>query len=402
VGVRSRREIIKLILGVLCFGLAACSPFAPLVPKDGPTADAIRSSAEAATPAPASIPYALVHLDDGIIEVLNAATGVVAKPSWVAPSSPGSRRVAIGVGDVIAVTVFEAQSGGLFLPTESIVRQGNFVPIPNQQVDANGLINIPFAGPIHVAGLTPEEAAKIIAKRLNNRAIEPQVVVTLAERRSSAISVIGEVGSPVRFFLDPGGIRLLEAVARAGGSKHAAFESMITLQRRGATHKILLSDALKQTSLNVGLEAGDLIEISYAPKVFMAFGSFEKIQQGSSMTRRFPFETENLTLAEGLARAGGLDPSRADPKAVFLFRMEKRDTLGRIGVDISPFAGETVPTVYAVDLSGSQGFFHMNSMLLRSLDMLVASDAPLADTEKLVGLFVMGSNIAYQVALARH
>ena len=41
----------------------------------------------------------------------------------------------LGVGDVVSVTIFEAEAGGLFLPSEAGARPGNFVTLPDQIVE---------------------------------------------------------------------------------------------------------------------------------------------------------------------------------------------------------------------------------------------------------------------------
>jgi hypothetical protein len=51
-----------------------------------------------------------------------------------------SRRIALGIGDVVSVTIFEAEAGGLFLPSQAGARPGNFVMLPDQIVDSDGNI----------------------------------------------------------------------------------------------------------------------------------------------------------------------------------------------------------------------------------------------------------------------
>lgn len=387
-------------MGSLSFALGACSIVTPYVPKDAPSADAIRFSATATAPNPGyKVPYAIVALNPGNLELINAA-GDTPQFNRFFDKSSGSSKVAIGVGDVLSLTIFEAQAGGLFLPAgdNGSARAGNFVQIPNQQVDAGGRITIPFAGVTRVAGLTPDEAAKAIVSQLKGRAIDPQVVVSIAERRSNGVSVIGDVTAPTRFFLDPGGIRILDAVARAGGAKHAAYETVATLQRGGAVRKVYLSEVISNPSLNINLEANDTLELSYQPKIYLAFGSLDKLQEGTALSRRFPFDAEHMTLAEGLSRAGGLDPTRADAKSIFLLRMERRENLARMGVETAAFQGEEIPTVYSVDLSTSGGFFEMNSVQLRQSDIIIASDAPMMDSLKFLNFVGTATNIGYQLA----
>ena len=107
--------------------------------------------------------------------------------------------ITFGVNDVLAVTIFEAAAGGLFIPSEAGVRPGNFVGIPNQPIDTDGNISIPYAGKIRAGGRTPVQVQDEIVNALKNRAIEPQVVVSIVNQNSSLITVLGDVGTPSRF-----------------------------------------------------------------------------------------------------------------------------------------------------------------------------------------------------------
>src|SRR5207237_9064971 len=123
-----------------------------------------------------------------------------------------------GIGEVASVTIFEPAAGGLLIPLEAGVRPGNFVTIPDQLVDSNGNITVPVAGLIKTAGRTSVQVQEEIVNKIKNRAIEPQAVVTLAQQRTSLISVVGAVSSPLRFAVPASGAgdRVLDAITRAG------------------------------------------------------------------------------------------------------------------------------------------------------------------------------------------
>ena len=104
-----------------------------------------------------------------------------------------------GIGDVVSVTIFEAAAGGLFIPIEAGARPGNFVTMPDQQIDNQGNITIPYAGLIKADGRTAPEIQASIVAALRDRAIDPQAVVALAQQRTSLVSVLGEVNNPVRY-----------------------------------------------------------------------------------------------------------------------------------------------------------------------------------------------------------
>jgi hypothetical protein len=75
-------------------------------------------------------------------------------------------RITLGVGDVVSVTIFEPEPGGLFIPSEPGARPGNFVTLPDQIVDTNGNITVPYAGSIRALGRTPSEVQEAINEAL--------------------------------------------------------------------------------------------------------------------------------------------------------------------------------------------------------------------------------------------
>ena len=96
-----------------------------------------------------------------------------ARTQCEASASKFSRRrprdITLGIGDVVSVTIFEAEAGGLFLPSEAGARPGNFVTLPDQIVDSNGDITVPYAGTIRAAGRTPLEVQQAIIEALTRR-----------------------------------------------------------------------------------------------------------------------------------------------------------------------------------------------------------------------------------------
>ncbi len=160
------------------------------LPQNGPSGWDIRNGKEKT---PESIPYALVKLSPDVLDILGHSNARFAADF---PERPAPPQIRFGIGDVVSVTIFEAAAGGLFIPAEASVRPGNFITLPNQNVDTSGNISIPYAGAIRAAGRTPSEVQGDIVDKLKNRAIEPQAVVALVDQRTSLISVLGEVNSP--------------------------------------------------------------------------------------------------------------------------------------------------------------------------------------------------------------
>ncbi len=69
----------------------------------------------------------------------------------------------------------------------------------------------------------------------------------------------------------------------------------------------------------------------------MALGAVATAGQTFGLTGQFAFEQEKLSLNEALAKAGGLIDTRANPSQVFLYRLEFRNVLEKVGMDLRSF-----------------------------------------------------------------
>src|SRR5450631_4384720 len=180
-----------------------------LFPVTGPQSWDVRAGQKD----PASLPYAFMKLTPQVVDTLARFVPRLAT-AFADRSAP--KDIRYGIGDIVSVTIFEAAAGGLFIPAEASVRPGNFITLPNQQVDSKGNISVPYARNIRADGKTQVEVQQEIVNALRNRAIEPQAVVSLVEQRTSMISVLGEVSAPLRFPMNHEGDRILDAITRAG------------------------------------------------------------------------------------------------------------------------------------------------------------------------------------------
>jgi polysaccharide export outer membrane protein len=328
-----------------------------------------------------AVGYAVVQLGPDVVTALDSADR---PPAFSFSKRSRAPDVRVGVGDIMALTIYEARPGGLFFSPDAVSRGGNSIELPRQQVDQSGSIQIPYAGSVKAAGRTVDQIQTEVRMRLEKRAIEPQVMVTMVERRSEAVSVLGDVQTPARFSLDPGGIRILEAIARSGGTKYPSYESVVTLQRHGRTEKVLLGTIADRPDENIQLHPGDVIYVTREPRYFMALGATGQTTTLGPLDRRFPFEGSRMSLAEALAKAGGLQDDRAYARAIFLYRVEARATLERLGIDVRWAQGPYVPTVYLVDLSEPSGWFLTNGFVMRNQDIIYVSNAPSVDFLKFV------------------
>ena len=258
---RSSGIFKRLRPALLIMVAAALLPGCSLLPGSGPKSDAINENATAGVRSNAALPYALVDVSADTIGFLSQPN-VVSFQGEFTDKRPKPVQV-VGVGDVLNISIFEAAPGGLFTPaTAAGARPGNFVDLPAQAVDQKGSIYVPYAGEIPAAAHTIPEIQQEVVARLRNRAIEPQVVISLNQQHASVVSVLGDVNTPGVLPLNSVGERLMELIARAGGPKFEAIESYVTLQRDGKRVRVLLSRVVHDPRENIFIRPNDVIFVT--------------------------------------------------------------------------------------------------------------------------------------------
>lgn len=359
--------------------LSACA----WLPATGPKSDAIQSLATAGLRSSKALPYALVDVSADTIGFLSQPN-VVTFQGEFPDKRPKPEQVA-GVGDVLNVSIFEAAPGGLFTPaTAAGARPGNFVDLPPQAVDQKGNIYVPYAGEIPSAGRTLPDIQQAVVARLRNRAIEPQVVVSLNQQHSSVVSVLGDVNTPGVLALNSVGERMLALIARAGGPKFEAIESYVTLQRDGRKVRVLLSRIVHDPRENIFIRPNDVIFLTHEAPTFTALGALN--QNVFGFNSEIAFDTETLTLAQAIGKGGGLNDNQSDPAEVFIYRYESRRLLEKLGIDTTRFVYDRIPTIYHVNLRDPSGYLIAAGFQMQTKDVMYVANAKVVDYYKLLTL----------------
>lgn len=357
-------RVILVAAGVVLLG--GCS----LMPTTGPSSIDINSGQSP------TVPYALVKLTPETVSIISRY-----EPRGLAGAFPDKQvpptKIRFGIGDVVSVTIFEASAGGLFIPSEAGVRPGNFVTIPDQTVDNDGNISVPYAGLVRAAGRFNGEIQQDIVNRIKNRAIEPQVVVALAQQRTSLVSVFGEVNTPVRYPAAASGAmdRITDAITRAGGIKAQGFETWVMLQRGTRRATVPFANLVYEASNNIYVQPGDRIYVYREQQKFLAYGAAG--QQG-----QFNFDAWRINLAEAVGKAGGLVDALADPGTVYLYRAEPREVAQLLGVDVTKFPGELIPVIFSISFRDPGGYFLATNFQMRNQDIVYIANATSVEVTK--------------------
>jgi polysaccharide export outer membrane protein len=207
--------------------------------------------------------------------------------------------------------------------------------------------------------------------------------VRVVKNNTSNVTVIGEVGSSTLMPLTAKGERLLDALALAGGGKQPINRMSVQLSRENLTAIMAMDSIIRDPKQNILLKPGDVVTALFQPKSFSALGATGK-------NAEIPFEAQGISLAEALARSGGLNDTRADARGVFVFRFEDAKLVNTSG-ELKKTADGTVPVVYQVDLRDPAALFVTQNFPIQDRDVIYVANSPSTEFEKFLRLVVGGT-----------
>ena len=264
--------------------------------------------------------------------------------------------------------------------SDKVSAGSNSAMIPEQTVGRDGGITVPYAGRIQVAGKTTRAVQHVIEQALEGKAIQPQVLVNVSKAFSDSVSVGGEVSAGARIPLSVKGDRLLDVIAEAGGVKAPVNETFVELSRGSTTSRIPLTRVIADPREDIYLHPNDILTLVRDPQTFVAYGAMGR-------NAEIPFEADGITLAQALAKAGGLLDERSDPHGVFVFRNELASVARQLRPE-SPLVerGRLTPVVYRLNLADPNSLFLEQSFHIANRDLIYVSNSPSTDVQKVFAI----------------
>lgn len=348
----------------LLAGLAGCAT----LPSSGPTGGQVRKSATA--PKDGSTPIAVVPIRTAAdLPPISAS----ATPAALLPQAAPTPTDMVGPGDILDINIYEA-GVTLFANGASVSAAGQLAApgvqvqkLPPTRVDDLGDISIPYAGTLHVAGLTTGEVETTIRNSLRRLSQNPQIIVTMSQAITNSIIVGGEVARPGRLVLQTNRESLSDVIALAGGYRGNSKDLMVRIMRGGASADVRINDMVENPTLDVPIRPGDRLMLVDDPRTYSILGASGRVEQ-------VPFRRSTVSLAEAVATAGGANPNLGDPAAIFLFRYVK------------DAQGQEVPMVYHLNMMQTGAYFLAQKFTMQDKDVLYFGNAAANQPSKLVQL----------------
>ena len=193
------------------------------------------------------------------------------------------------------------------------------------RIDTDGSFPFEYLGRVKAEGMTTAQIEGYLAKALSDGYLRnPQVSVEVAEYRSQAVFVTGEVRSPNKYSL-PGDSTLMDVLTLAGSvTPNAGNWVQITHARRGTQVlgpavsaeydlRVNLRDIQTGKAQNIQMRDGDTIFVPKAERVWVV---------GQVRNPQGIVYEEGMTVFEAIAAAGGITEKGSNSR-IEIVRIEK-------------------------------------------------------------------------------
>lgn len=365
----------RLLGMALASSLTGCSTFPAWLPSYGPSLAQVVEQEKVDSPIP------VVEVTDSVARRVLAAQRADSFAEVLSANAPPGYQV--GAGDVLEVSVWEAPPAALFgvavVDPRAGLTSARQTTFPEQIVNIDGVINVPFAGTVPVAGKTPQQIEADLVMRLKGKANQPQVLVRVIRNATQNVTVVGEVAASTRMPLTAKGERLLDAVAAAGGVRQPVGKITLQLSRGGKVMAMPLDSVIQDPKQNVYLQPGDVVTALFQPLSFTALGATGRNEEVN-------FEAQGITLAQALGRMAGVRDNQADARGVFIFRFEEPGVVKSEGQPLPQTPEGKVPVVYRVDLKDPRAFLVAQNFPMKNKDVVYVANAPAAELQKFLNI----------------
>lgn len=352
--VPSQRILRLLGASIFALALAGCGS---MLSGTGPYRDAIQSSAETA-----DLPYKLINLQaDNIGSYARRPQAAAVSDVSSVASTTAIRLVA---GDMIKIMISDSAEGGVFAPLA-----GGGTVFNNIRVAPDGTISLPYVGTLAVGGKTTRQVDEAIRNRLRgSSATDPQAHTEMTGDLSGSVLVAGAVNEPGRFSSLQGPLTILDVVSMAGGPAAEPHLINVIVRNGKSVYTVNYNDVLSGKNRPVAPRSEVILERDR--QRFVAMGAVR-----DPGLKDFP--SPEPTLLEVLGSVGGLDEAKADPRGVFVFR-----------INPAPLPGEPETEVFQLNMRNPESIFLARAFQVMPEDAIYVTNAAVYEWQKIISPIV--------------
>ncbi len=271
-------------------------------------------------------------------------------------SDNGRYEYRVAAQDILRVTVW--------MQPELTNPSGTTTELSGRVVNSDGTMFFPHVGTFAAAGMTVGEIRERIVKGLSRVLRSPQVDVSVLQYRGQRIYVAGEVRTPGAVPVTDVPPDLTDVIARAGGVTSEADLHGVTVTRGRETLRLDVQSLYYSGDMraNVRLKHGDVVNIPErrASRVFVT----GEVGRQTAL----PLPRGDMTLADALADAGGVNPLSASAGQVFVIRN----------------GDDNRPQVYHLNAAAADALLLADKFTLQARDVVYVDTAPVVRWSRMI------------------
>jgi polysaccharide export outer membrane protein len=290
-----------------------------------------------------------------------------------------SKAYRVGPADVLSIIVWEHPE--LVIPnlTYTIGETGGTLPsgpgltsqaVPGYVVGHDGNIQFPYVGSFHAAGLTVGEVQRGLKSALGPYIRTPQITVSVVGYRSQRVFVEGMVSQAGIKPITDIPMSLPEALGQANGiSGGVGDTSQVELMRNGKRYQLNLP-ALAASGFDASkimLQDRDVVRV--LPQTYNQVFVTGEVNKPLAMS----MHDGSLTLNDALASASSVNPTSAEPAAIYVIRATENPAQ---------------PEVFKLNSSSPVGFALAEHFQLKPKDVVYVDSTGLARWSRMINLLV--------------
>lgn len=286
-------------------------------------------------------------------------TGGTPSSGWISQQRRAGDPV-IEAGDRISLEIWDYGENSLLTsPGQKTVAMKDML------VSGNGTIFVPYLDEIRVAGLTPDQARKIIQTHMETIAPSAQVQLAAVSGRRNAVDLVGGVARPGNYPLPEENMTVLNLVSLGGGIPETIRNPQVRLMRQGRVYATSLGRLYDDPGLDTVLKGDDKVIIEPDDRYFLSLGAAksEKIVY---------FEKENISALDAMSLIGGLNDSRANPKGILILRQYPDKAVRKDGKG----PGQA-RAIFTIDLTSADGLFSAGQFSVNPGDLVLVTESPI-------------------------
>ncbi len=288
--------------------------------------------------------------------------------SWLARQRGPASNV-LRVGDTLNLRIWDNSENSLITGQDQ-----RSADVASVEIDASGMVFVPYVDDVHVLGLTATEARAKIQEEMTEIAPSAQVQLELVEGVGNSADLVSGVVKPGPQALPNRNFSILSLISRGGGISPSIKNPVVRLIRNGKTYEIPAPALFADPAKNIIVRGGDQVLIDEDRRSFVALGA-------TAREELVYFHKEKISGLEAVSMLGGVNDTRANPAGLLVMREYAPAQVREDGT-----GPKKQYVVFTMDMTSADGIFGARNFYIHPGDTVMATESAVKPAQSVMAL----------------